>query len=89
LSPVNLVGTQKPVPVNQPDDFVVTLGQLDWRNLGDTLKARQAGHPASMNPASDNQTTRGFAHAGKSPSKPISGNGRPSSAHGTMVAAKF
>ena len=35
----DLVGTQKPVPVNEPDNFVVAHRQLDGCNRGNTLKA--------------------------------------------------
>jgi hypothetical protein len=40
--------TQKTVPVDEPDDFVIALRQFDGRNRGDTLKAWKSGHPASM-----------------------------------------
>jgi hypothetical protein len=39
---------KKTVPVNELDDFLVTLRQLNGRNRGDTLKARKSGHPTSM-----------------------------------------
>ena len=60
----DLVGTQKPVPVDKPDDFMVAFRQLDWRNPSDTLKARKSGHPTSMNETSANQTTCRIASFG-------------------------
>ena len=65
------MGTQKPMPVNEPEYFMVAFRQLDGRNRGNALEAGKAGHPASMNGASPNQTTCGFVDSGKL----VSGNG--------------
>jgi hypothetical protein len=58
------MGTQKPVPVDEPDNFFVALGQLDEWNFSSTLKAWKSGHPASMIGTSANQTTCGIAYSG-------------------------
>jgi hypothetical protein len=50
----DLLGTQKTVPVDEPNDIVVTLRQPDRRNRGDTLKTRESRHPASMKAISAN-----------------------------------
>jgi hypothetical protein len=44
----NLVRTQKPVPVNEPENFKVTFNQPDGRNFGGALKTRESRHPTSM-----------------------------------------
>jgi hypothetical protein len=61
----DLTGTQKPVPVNEPDDFLVALNQPDGRNRGNTLKARKAGHQASMKATSADETTCEIVYSGK------------------------
>ena len=43
----DLMRTQKPMPVDEPDDFVVALRQPDGRDFGDALKAWQSGHPSN------------------------------------------
>jgi hypothetical protein len=57
----NLVGTQKPVPLNEPNDLVVAFRQFDWRNFGNALKARKSGHPASMTGIRKTKETLRFA----------------------------
>jgi hypothetical protein len=44
----DLVGTQKPVPVNEPENVVVALRQLNGRNRGHALETGKAGHPVRM-----------------------------------------
>jgi hypothetical protein len=44
----DLVGTQKPVPVDEPEYVVVALRQQDRRNRGHTFETGKAGHSASM-----------------------------------------
>lgn len=36
------------MPVDEPENFVVALSQLDWRNYADTLKAWKAWHPTRL-----------------------------------------
>jgi hypothetical protein len=42
------MGTQKPVPMDEPDDFAVMFRQSDGRNADDALKARESCHPLRM-----------------------------------------
>ena len=44
----DLIGTEKTMPVNEPDDVAVALSQLDRRNRGNALEAGKSGHPATM-----------------------------------------
>jgi len=60
------MGTQKTVPVDEPDDFVVTLRQPDGRNLGNTLEARESRHFARLKQSALNQQTCGIVATGKS-----------------------
>jgi hypothetical protein len=53
----NLVRTQKPMPVDEPDDFTVAFGQPDGCNFGGALEARMSGHPTSMSAMPSKQTT--------------------------------
>jgi len=39
----NLARTEKTMPVNKPDDFAVTLGQLHWGNFGCAFETGKAG----------------------------------------------
>jgi hypothetical protein len=57
----DLVRTQKTVPVDEPDDFLVARHQPDGRNRGDTLETWQAGHPARMRLARKTGETIGLA----------------------------
>ena len=54
------------MPVNQSDDFVVTLRQPDGRNRGNALETRKAGHPARMREAEKMRKTMEVAFLGKS-----------------------
>jgi hypothetical protein len=44
----DLMGTQKPVPVDEPENVMVALRQLNGRNRGHALESGKAGHSASM-----------------------------------------
>ena len=45
----NLMGTQKTMPVNEPDEVAVARRQLDGRNRGNAFEAGQSFfHPATM-----------------------------------------
>ncbi len=44
----DLAGTEKTMPVDEPDDVVVALGQLDGRNRENLFEAGESGHPATM-----------------------------------------
>lgn len=57
----DLVGTQKTVPVNQPEDLMVTLRQLDWRNRGHTLKMQQSGQPTTVAGMNKTRETLGLS----------------------------
>jgi len=50
----NFIGTQKAMPMDEPDDFVVTRRQLDGRNRGDTLEAGKSRHPARLKQPASN-----------------------------------
>jgi hypothetical protein len=57
----DLMRTQKPVPVNELENGVVTMCQFDGRNRGDTLKARKPRHPTRMWLPRKTGETLGFA----------------------------
>jgi hypothetical protein len=45
----DLAGTQKAMPVDEPDEVAVAFRQLDGRNRGNTFEAGQSFfHPATM-----------------------------------------
>ena len=44
----DLAGTEKTMPVDEPDDVTVALRQLDGRNREDTFETGKSGHPATM-----------------------------------------
>jgi hypothetical protein len=44
----DLAGTQKAMPVDEPDDVAVALSQMDGRNREDTFETGESGHPATM-----------------------------------------
>ena len=58
------MGTQKSVPVDEPDDFAVAFRQPDGRNRGGTLESWKAGHSARMRPPRKTWETIGFAYEG-------------------------
>jgi hypothetical protein len=44
----DLVRTQKPVPVNEPDDFVVAVSKSDGGSFDGMPNARKLGYPVSL-----------------------------------------
>ena len=66
----DLVGTQKSVPVDEPDDFLVAFRQLDWRNFGNATKAWKSGHFSTMSETRKMVKTRDFARCGNQAVKP-------------------
>jgi hypothetical protein len=44
----DLIGTQKTVPVNLPDDVMVAAGQFDRGNCGSAFEAGKTGHSATL-----------------------------------------
>lgn len=56
-------GTQKPVPVNQPDYLTVALRQLDWENSGGAFEAGKAGrfHPPTISERKEAKKPSGLA----------------------------
>ncbi|MCX6896000.1 MAG: hypothetical protein NTZ16_10985 [Verrucomicrobia bacterium] len=61
----DLVGTQKPMPMDESDDFMVARRQLTGRNRGDTLKARKSRHFAKLKQSALNRQTCGIVNLGK------------------------
>jgi len=61
----DLVGTQKPVPVDEPEYVVVALRQLDRRNFNNTLEAWKSVHHASMMRTRSIHKTCGIVYSGK------------------------
>jgi hypothetical protein len=59
------MGTQKTMPVDEPDNIVVTPRQSDGRSYGDALETWQSGHSASMTVTRKIRETREFGISGK------------------------
>jgi len=86
----DLVGTQKPVPVDEPENFVVARRQLDGRNRGHALESGKAGHPARMTGTGKMGETLEFAQCGNQPwitVNPASTTPETHMARATQVAA--
>jgi len=71
----DLTGTEKTMPVNEPDDVAVALRQLDGRDRGNAFETGESWHPARMEGIEKMGETAEVAIGGKClnvrPTKPL------------------